>query len=117
LCESVTEIGGNMSSKVIVHKDRTNILTVSLGIDVSADVITSEIRSEPDVNAPLIATWEVSFKTDGTDGELVLRIDDLAASQIKANSGYMDLKRVTGSEPVPVFDQPLEVGFRGLVTI
>jgi hypothetical protein len=106
-----------MSSKVIVHKDRTNVLTISLGIDVSADVITSEIRSEPDVNAPLIATWVVAFKTDGTDGELILTLDDLTTSQIKANSGYMDLKRVTGSEPIAVFDQSLEVSFRGSVTL
>lgn len=106
-----------MSSKVIVHKDRTNTLTISLGIDVSADTITSEIRAEPDVGSPLIATWIVSFKTDGRDGELILRLDDLITSQIKANSGYMDLKRVTGSEPVAVFDQALEVSFRGSVTL
>ena len=105
-----------MSSKVIVHKGRTNVVTASLGINVSADVITSEIRSEPDSTSPLIATWVVSFKTDGADGELILTLDDLHTTQIKANSGYMDIKRVTGSEPVPVFDQPLEVSFRGTVT-
>lgn len=105
-----------MSSKVIVYKDRTNVVTVSLGIDVSADIFTSEIRSEPDTEAPLIATWEVFFKTDGTDGELVLRLDDLETKQIKANSGYMDLKRISGSEPFAVFDQALEVSFRGSVT-
>jgi len=105
-----------MSSKIIVHKGRTNILTVSLGINVSADTFTSEIRSEPDQAAPLIATWVVSFKTTGADGELILRLDDNETRQIKANSGYMDLKRVTGSEPVPVFDMPLEVSFRGTVT-
>lgn len=106
-----------MSSKVIVHKNRTNILTISLGMDVSADTITSEIRSEPDIESPLIATWTVSFKTDGRDGELILRLDDNETSQIKANSGYMDLKRVSGSEPLAVFDQALEVSFRGSVTL
>jgi hypothetical protein len=106
-----------MSGKVIVYKNRTNVITVSLGIDVSADTITSEIRSEPDVNSPLIATWVVSFKTDGHDGELILKLDDLNTSQIKANSGYMDLKRISGSEPLAVFDQPLEVAFRGAVTL
>jgi hypothetical protein len=106
-----------VSSKVIVYKDRSNTLKISLGIDVSADTITSEIRSEPDIGAPLIATWEVSFVTDGTDGELILYLDDNETSQIKANSGYMDLKRVSGSEPLAVFDQPLEVSFRGSVTL
>jgi hypothetical protein len=105
-----------MSSKIIVHKGRTNILTVSLGVNVSADTITSQIRSEPNQESPLIATWVVSFKTNGADGELILRLDDNDTRQIKANSGYMDIKRVTGSEPVPVFDQPLEVSFRGTVT-
>lgn len=106
-----------MASKVIVHKNRTNVLTVSMGMDVSSDTITSEIRSEPDVDSPLIATWEVAYKTDGSDGELILTLDDLETSQIKANSGYMDLKRIIGGEPYAVFDQPLEVSFRGVVTI
>jgi len=105
-----------MSSKVIVHKSRTNVIGVSMGMDVSGDTITSEIRSEPDIEAPLIATWEVSFKTDGTDGELILIIDDLESGQIKANSGYMDLKRIVDGEPLAVFDTPLEVSFRGSVT-
>ena len=105
-----------MSSRIIVHKNRTNVLTISLGFDVSGDIITSEIRSEPSVDSPLLATWDVSFRTDGTDGELVLILDDLDTSQIRATSGYMDLKRVSGSEPLAVFDQPLEVSFRGSVT-
>ena len=106
-----------MSSKVIVHKGRTNVITVSLGINVSADTITSEIRSEPNVDSPLIASWVVTFATNGADGELILTMDDNTTRQIKANSGYMDLKRITGSEPVPVFDSPLEVSFRGTVTL
>ncbi len=106
-----------MSSEVVVHKGRTNILTVSLGVDVSGDVITSQIRSEPELNAPLIAEWDVSFATDGTDGELILLLDDTVTSGIQVNSGYMDLKRMSGTEPLPVFDRPLEVAFRGSVTV
>lgn len=105
-----------MSNKVIVHKGRTNTLRVNLGINVQGDVFTSEIRAEPTVDSPLIATWVVSFVTNGADGELLLKLDDNETRQIKANSGYMDLKRVTGSEPIPVFDRPLEVSFRGTVT-
>lgn len=105
-----------MSNQVIVHKGRTNTLIVNLGQDVSADTFTSEIRSEPTVESPLIATWQVSFVTDGVDGELKLVLDDAATTGIKPNSGYMDLKRISGSEPVPVFDRPLEVVFRGTVT-
>jgi hypothetical protein len=105
-----------MSNQVIVHKSRTNTLLVDLGIDVSDDTITSQIRSEPNSDSPLLATWVVAFVTDGTDGELVFTLDDTFTSQITANSGYMDVKRVTGGEPVPVFDKPLEVVFRGTVT-
>ena len=105
-----------MSSKVVVHKGRTNIVRINLGMDISADEFTSQIRSEPHVEAPLIADWVVTFTSDGTDGELTLTMDDLVTGQISASSGYMDLKRVTTGEPVPVFDRPLEVSFRGTVT-
>jgi hypothetical protein len=105
-----------MSGELVVYKNRTNTITVSLGINVAGDVITSEIRAEPDVASPLLMTWTVAYATDGTDGELILSVDDNATAQIKANSGYMDIKRVTGGEPVPVFDRPVEVEFRGAVT-
>ncbi len=105
-----------MSNEVVVHKGRTNVIPVSLGIDVSQDTFKSEIRTEPDSSSVLIAEWDVTFATNGVDGELVLTLDDLITSQIKSNSGYMDLKRTTGTEPIPVFDRPLEVTFRGSVT-
>lgn len=105
-----------MSDKVIVHKNRTNTLIVDLGIDVSLDAITSEIRSKPETSAPLLAAWTVAFETDGTDGMLVFTLDDTITAQIVAASGYMDIKRVTNGEPVPLFDKPLEVVFRGTVT-
>lgn len=105
-----------MSNEVIVHKGRTNIIRVHMGIDVSGDTITSEIRSEPDVDSPLLATWTVAFETTGADGKLILTLDNVITSQISATAGYMDLKRVTGGQPVPVFDRPLEVSFRGTVT-
>jgi hypothetical protein len=106
-----------MSSKVIVHKGRTNVVTVSLGIDVSADTFTSEIRAEPDQESTLIATWTITKPNGGTDGELVLTLDDAITKPIDATSGYMDLKRITGGQPVAVFDKPLEVIFRGSVTV
>lgn len=106
-----------MSNEVIVHKGRTNTLLINLGMNVVGNTITSEIRSEPAQDAPLIATWTVAFVTDGSDGKLRLTLDDLVTKQIKANSGYMDLKRVAGGEPLSIFDQPLEVTFRGTVTV
>lgn len=103
--------------QIIVYKGRTNILPVSLGYDVSGDVITSEIRVDKDPESTLIATWEVSFESDGVDGELILTLDDSVTSEIEKSTGYMDLKRVTGGEPINVFDDPLEVLFKKTVTV
>ena len=105
-----------MSNTVVVHKGRTNTITLSLGLDVSSDTITSQIRSSADIGAPLIAEWGVTFATDGTDGELILTLDDSVTSAIEASKGYMDVKRVSGAEPLAVFDRALEVEFRGSVT-
>ena len=105
-----------MSNKIVVHKGRTNTIFINLGINVAGDVITSEIRAEPDQSSSLIATWDVAFVSDGSDGKLRLMLDDLITSQIKANTGYMDLKRMNGGEPLAIFDEPLEVVLRGTVT-
>ena len=104
-----------MSNELPVHKDRTNIVTVDLGFDITGDVITSQIRSEPDVAAPLLATWTVEV-TDATKGLLKLTLDDVLAAQIKATSGFMDIKRMSNGEPLAVFDRPIEVTFVGSVT-
>ncbi len=102
--------------QVLVHKGRTNVVQVSLGFDVSQDIITSEIRVDKDQSSELIATWEVSFATDGIDGELILTLDDSVTVMVTKSVGFMDLKRVTGAEPVSVFDEPLEVIFIDSIT-
>ena len=105
-----------MSNPVIIHKGRTMTLQIGLGENISADTFTSQIRTEPDVNATLLLEWDVSFTTDGTDGELTLVADNLDTGQVTVDTGYMDLKRMAGTEPLPVFDRPLEVSFIGVVT-
>jgi hypothetical protein len=102
-----------MSDPIIVHKDRTNVVTVSLGYSVVGETITSEIRTESGV---LIATWTVTFDGDGSDGELILTLDNAITSAVTYPRGLMDLKRVSNGEPLPVFDMPLEVEFRESVT-
>lgn len=102
--------------QIKVHKGRTVILPVSLGVDVSKDIITSEIRDGKTQPSKLIATWVVSFATNGIDGELILTLDNTTTSAITKSTGYMDLKRVTGGEPVSVFDEPLEVIFTDSIT-
>lgn len=103
-----------MSNTIVVYKNRTNILTVNLGVDVSADTFTSEIRTE---GGDLISTWTVAFDGDGTDGALVFTLDNSVTSTIGYASGLMDIKRVSAGEPFAVFDKPLEVEFRDTITV
>lgn len=105
-----------MANEIIIHLGRTNKIPVSLGFNVSADTFTSEIRAEPSRTSPLIATFTVTKPGGGTDGELLLTLDDSATVGIDVRMGYMDLKRMNGTEPVAVFDQPIEVIFRDTVT-
>lgn len=102
-----------MSDAIIVYKGRTNVVPVSLGIDVSASTITSEIRT---ASGTLIATWTVTYDDDGTDGEIILTLDNSVTAAITHQSGLMDIKRVTGGEPYPIFNAPLEVEFRETIT-
>lgn len=102
--------------QVVIFKRRTNILSINFGIDISEDTITSEIRADKTADSPLIATWNFSFLTDGKDGEGLFTLDDSVASLITKSKGYMDVKRVTGGEPVPVFDDPIEVIIKDSVT-
>lgn len=105
-----------MYDSIIIHRNRTNMVLVDVGIDVSLDDITSEIRTENSLDSTLIATWGVSFVSDGTDGELLLTLDDSALSSIEETYGYMDLKRVSGGEPLSIFKYPVKVLFQGVVT-
>lgn len=102
--------------RLIVYKDRTNVVQVSLGIDVSDDTFNSEIRTEEKITSLLMATWVVTFLTDGTDGELILTLDNSLLNDITRSSGFMDLKRVSNGEPLPVFESPIEVIFQESIT-
>lgn len=103
--------------QIKIYKGRTIRLPVSLGYDVSNDTFASEIRVDKNRESELIATWDVSFETDGTDGEMILTLDDSVTSEITKSVGYMDIKRITGGEPVKVFDDALEVIFEDTVTV
>lgn len=105
-----------MASELRIYKDRTNIIPVDLGFDVSLDTITGEIRTDKNMESDLLATWDVSFETDGTDGKLILTLDDSVLGEIEVKIGWTDLKRVSGGEPLPVFDDPIKVRFKDSVT-
>lgn len=104
-----------MSNKLIVHKNYTNEIKVDLGIDITGDTITSQIRAEADHTSDLITTWTVTVD-DAPTGMLTLTLDDSLTGAITVDSGYMDIRRVSGGEPLPVLDRPIEVSFQGTVT-
>jgi len=105
-----------MTNPVVVYKGRTTVVTLNLGVDVSAETIVSEIRTDKDVESTLIAAWDVDFITDGTDGSCRLSLDDSVTSEIVYTNGYMDVKRISGGEPYAAFDGPLRVVFKDSVT-
>lgn len=104
-----------MSKQLVVHKGRVNVVAANLQMDISGATITSQIRERPEQDSPLIATWTVTV-TDATTGKLSLFLDD-APNVIVQAKGFMDILRVTGGQPVSVFDEPLAVEFRGTVTV
>lgn len=99
-----------------IYKNRTNTIPVNLGFDVSDDTIVSQIRAGKDISSDLIASWDVSFETDGTDGHLIFEIDDSDLDEITAKRGWMDIKRIVDGEPLPVLKRPIKVIFRDVVT-
>lgn len=103
-------------SSLVVHKGRTNVTVVDLGINVTGDSFTSEIREKPSRTSPLIATWVVTV-TNAASGLLKLTLDDSITTAITHTIGYMDIKRNTDGEPVTVFDRPVRVEFRETVTV
>lgn len=105
-----------MGAQIFVYKNRTNIITVNLGMNVQNDTFASQIRAEKNDTSTLLATWTVSFVTNGSDGLLKLTIDNSQLGSITRSNGFMDIKRTTSGEPVAVFDDPVEVIFREVVT-
>lgn len=103
--------------QIVVKRGRVTKIQVSLGYDVSNDTFVSQIRSEDDSESDLLATWDISFLTDGVDGELVFQIDDSDRTLGDKSIGYMDIKRVSGGKPIDVFDEVLEVVFKETITV
>jgi hypothetical protein len=108
-----TERFRRMSEEIKIYKNRLNTLTIRLGYDISADTFESHIRSKQSATSDLLGTWDISFVTDGTDGELFLEFDEQGT--ITNKTGYTDLKRVSGGDDVYVFD-PIKVIFVETVT-
>lgn len=84
-----------MSHIVEVPKGKTVILPVSLAFNVSGDLakFSCHIRTTKEPTAPILATWEISFATNGKDGELILKLPYTVTETLPGSGGWMDLKR------------------------
>lgn len=91
-------------NEIIIERGRTKVVTVSIGEDVSEETITSQIRVGKSKDSDLIAEWVVTLDTDGTDGEVILTLDNTITAAIEEKKGYMDIKRIVDGEPVSAFD-------------
>ena len=103
-------------AELVIHKKRTNIVPVKFSYSVANDVITSQIRRGRHSGSPLIATWTITKPNGGADGRLILTLDDSQLMNITDRIGYMDMKRVSGGEPFPMFEEPVVVVFKDSIT-
>jgi len=102
-----------------IFKRRTNTIRFRLGADYSADTLSSDIRVSKDDESELIVSWTIIPEpaTDPEDGIYLFSIDDALLPSDIVDKGWMDIKRVSGGEPVPgPFDKPLQVKFVEVVT-
>lgn len=101
-------------SSIRIYRGRTARSTITLEYSVLGDIIRSQIRVAVNPTSKLIAEWDVDISPDGR--RITLTLDDLVTKNIVESGGYMDIKRVTGGEPVPVLDYPLPVVIMNVVT-
>lgn len=94
---------------VEVERGKTIVLAISVGFNVSSFEFLCEMRQNQSPESTIIATWDVSFETDGKNGELVALLDNSITAALVPNIAWLFLYRVSGSTHLPVFDEPLEV--------
>lgn len=104
-----------MPEPLEIYKNRTNIIPVNLGVDVSGDTFASEIREDRDSTSTLIASATITFATDGIDGNILVTFDDSSLSSVTTKYGYMDIKRTSNGEPLQAIT-PVKVVFKDPVT-
>lgn len=105
-----------MYEPIIVHKNRNVTVGLNLGEDVSGNTFEGVIRASKDSDSTVLATWAIGFLTDGTDGEIVLTLEPEDTADIPYTIGWTDLKRIAGSESLPVFRSAVQVVFEESLT-
>lgn len=96
---------------LIVVRGNTVEVPVSLAFNVSADTLVSSIRETEDPDSDVIAEWDISFVTDGKDGELLFTLDGDITDAIVEDIGYMFFISLNDGDPIDIFDVPVTVEF------
>ena len=99
---------------ITIYRGRTNVIDVALGVDYSGDTFVSEVRERQGADSPIILTFTID-DSDIANGNLVLTADD-SITDVPDASGWMDVLRISGGEPLTLFAHPLEVKFRNMPT-
>jgi hypothetical protein len=102
--------------QIVVHRGRTVVVPVSVSYDLSGSTITSDIRKTRKASSDLIASWDVSFVTNGFDGDFLLTLLHDVTETIVDEIGYMDIKRVIDGTPTNIIDTPIQVMFVDAIT-
>ncbi|TXH16171.1 MAG: hypothetical protein E6R03_05820 [Hyphomicrobiaceae bacterium] len=102
--------------QIVIHRGRTVVVPVSVSYDLTGSTITSDIRKTRKASSDLIASWDVSFVTDGSDGDFLLKLPHGTTAPITDEIGYMDIKRIIGGEPTNIIDTPIQVVFVDAIT-
>lgn len=99
--------GRDSVATLIVAKTKTVIVPISLGFNVVGWVFTADLRATVVATSALIATWIVTFDTDGKDGELIATLQDTITSGLTVGTAYMRLKRIIPSPTLEIFGEPV----------
>lgn len=94
---------------VKVERTKTIILSITLGFNVSSFEFLCEMRENEDPASARIATWDMTFATDGKDGELLAVLDNSITTDLVQDTAWLFLYRVSGITHLSVFEEPLEV--------
>lgn len=105
-----------MLDRITVHKHRATVISFGFGIDLSQDTLTSQIRDSKNSTGNDLGFWDIQPLTDGTDGRYVFTFSPEKATLVTVDKGYMDVKRVSGGQPLTLMNRILTVEFKDVIT-
>ena len=103
-------------ASLTIYKNRTNRVLFKSGVDAPEDEWYSEIRVGKTQDSDLIVAWTFEPVDGGDPGDFLISIDDSLLQDVSHSRGYMDIKRISAGEPLPVLKDIIIVKFKDTVT-